>query len=58
MPRIVKKPFASIFTQFFIMNDFVNFEDKFLYIFIGLSNHNFPFKVCNTDWWFKDKIFR
>ena len=30
------------------MNDTVNFEDTCFVHFKWLSNHDFPFKVCNT----------
>ena len=38
------------FTQYFKINDTVNFEDNSLVHFQWLSNQNFPFKVYNTDW--------
>ena len=32
------------------MNDTVNFEDNFFVYFWWLSNQNFLFKVCNSDY--------
>ena len=43
------KNIYQVLLSVFKMNDTVNFADNFYVNIQYLSNHNFPFKVSNTD---------